>query len=101
MAVLLDNFVGETSREKDAEHNLIIEESRSKDSIGYPLDPLLKVSAYLVCDQLDMFCLQVLTFVFGCVAEKVIANEYVSEAHLTRFLGELFYTLLRSADECT
>lgn len=62
VAVLLDNFVSETTREKTASHELEIEAKRSRDSMGNVLDPLL----------------------------RTIANEYVDRDHLKAFLSELF-----------
>ena len=44
VAVLLDNFVAETMRQKDEDNNRKLAEFRMKDSMGNSLDPLLKVS---------------------------------------------------------
>ena len=66
VAVLLDNFVSETSREEAEERSLYVEEKRSHDSIGNPLDPLL----------------------------KLIAREYVDNVHLDKFLCGLFQLLV-------
>ena len=76
VAVLLDNFVSETSREKDAANALIVEEKRIQYSIGNVLDPLL----------------------------KMIAVEYIDHASLTSSLAEIFHFLLTSVgaqDELT
>lgn len=71
VAVLLDNFVSETSREKSAQQQLVMEEKRSHDSIGNALDPLL----------------------------KIIATEYVDDKHLSAFLSELFALLVQLGQE--
>ena len=41
--MLLDNFVAETAREREADHAIKIEEMRAKDQMGNILDPFLKV----------------------------------------------------------
>ena len=69
VAVLLDNFVSETAREKAHQRSLQIEETRAKDNMGNPLDPLL----------------------------KIIANEYVDEQDLDQFLRRLFFLLVELA----
>jgi len=62
VAVLLDNFVSETAREKDAQLRLEQETNRVKDTVVNVLDPLL------------------------CI----LANEYVDDHHLCNFLRKLF-----------
>jgi len=62
VAVLLDNFVSETAREKDAQFRLEQETNRVKDTVVNVLDPLL------------------------CI----LANEYVDDHHLCNFLRKLF-----------
>ena len=65
VAVLLDNFVAETARERGNENELKLEAMRSKDSMGNVLDPLL----------------------------KVLANEYIDRGDLDNFLTVLFHNL--------
>ena len=69
VAVLLDNFVSETAREKAHQRSLQIEETRAKDNMGNPLDPLL----------------------------KIIANEYVDDQDLDQCLRRLFFLLVELA----
>ena len=45
VAVLLDSFVGETAREREGETRRQLEAVRMQDTMGYMLDPLLKVGA--------------------------------------------------------
>ena len=45
VAVLLDSFVGETAREREADTRRQLEAVRMQDTMGYMLDPLLKVGA--------------------------------------------------------
>jgi hypothetical protein len=71
VAVLLDNFITETSREKHEQMALEIEEMRAKDHMVNPLDPLL----------------------------RIIANEYVDDADLERFLRRLFFLIADLAGE--
>jgi hypothetical protein len=71
VAVLLDNFVSETAREKDAEMDIAREKSREKDNMGNVLDPLL----------------------------KTIASEYVDENHLAEFLRQLFGSMCSSVSQ--
>jgi hypothetical protein len=76
VAVLLDNFVSETSREKEAAHKLIKEENCIQDSTGNVLDPLL----------------------------NIIVVEYIDHASLASSLAEIFHFLLTSVgaqDELT
>ena len=65
VAVLLDNFVAETARERGNEKDLELEAMRSKDQMGNVLDPLL----------------------------KVLANEYIDKGDLDNFLTVLFHNL--------
>jgi hypothetical protein len=43
VAVLLDNFVSETAREREANQAIKVDQMRAKDHMGNVLDPLLKV----------------------------------------------------------
>jgi hypothetical protein len=71
VAVLLDNFVTETSREKNEKLSLALSEERAKDSVGNVLDPLL----------------------------QTLSNEYVDDAQLEQQLKALFHGLLRAAEQ--
>ena len=62
VAVLLDNFVSETAREKKEEWTLEQDAHRARDNVSNVLDPLL----------------------------SILANEYVDDAHLCAFLSQLF-----------
>ena len=66
VAVLLDNFVSETSREKEEAYQLSVREKRIQDNIGNVLDPLL----------------------------KIIAKEYIDHASLTSSLSQIFHFML-------
>ena len=54
VAVLLDNFVEETAREKEEKHQLFMNHKRAKDSIGNVLDPLLRMLATEYIDEDDL-----------------------------------------------
>jgi hypothetical protein len=71
VAVLLDNFVSETAREKDHQFRLEQEAHRVKDTVVNVLDPLL------------------------CI----LANEYVDDHHLCNFLRTLF-RVMSQGQEC-
>ena len=51
VAVLLDNFVNETAREREQQHDEITEHIRMKDNMGNVLDPLLRFLADSSIDQ--------------------------------------------------
>jgi hypothetical protein len=71
VAVLLDNFVSETAREKDAHFRLEQQAHRVKDTVVNVLDPLL------------------------CI----LANEYVDDHHFCIFLRKLF-RVMSQGQEC-
>ena len=65
MAVLLDTFVSETSREQEEATEKLLQEKRVRDTMGNVLDPLL----------------------------RMIVTEYIDGAHLEQLLGELFVVM--------
>jgi voltage-gated sodium channel len=54
VAVLLDNFISETAREKKEIQDLQMEELRAKDNMGNVLDPLIKIIATEYIDDRDL-----------------------------------------------
>jgi hypothetical protein len=73
VAVLLDNFISETAREKREIQALEMEELRAKDNMGNVLDPLTKILAGEYIDERDLSQFVRRMFVFFADLSQVCA----------------------------
>ena len=73
VAVLLDNFVCETAREKEEKHQLFMEHKRAKDSLGNVLDPLLRMLATEYIDENDLSAQLSALYAILCTAAGKLA----------------------------
>jgi voltage-gated sodium channel len=73
VAVLLDNFISETAREKKEIQDLEMEELRARDNMGNVLDPLIKIIAGEYIDDRDLSQFVRRMFVFFADLSQVCA----------------------------